>query len=378
MASTLLLTHQVLNACQLQPPAASETDGNVRGLFASHYTETHYLENGSAVTGSQNSTVNCYYHGVVEGHTHSDVSLSTCSGLRGFIALEDKAFVLEPAFFPDNGTHLIYRGENLSMSRGTCGHGFNISNAVTDSVGGPFRQFGTRHKRHTQKTTKYVELIIVADNREFQKQGKDVEKVKQRLAEIANYVDKFYRALNIRVALVGLEVWSDTDKCAVSQDPFTTLHEFLDWRKLRLLPQRPHDNAQLISGVYFQGTTIGMAPIMSMCTAEQSGGIVMDHSENPLGAAVTLAHELGHNFGMNHDTPERGCGCRVTVDRGGCIMTPSTGENQPRYWGCVIMAESAGCSTRRQAGSVSVSARLTLPARAAARTEAPLQRPEKV
>uniref|UniRef100_A0A3B4A292 Peptidase M12B domain-containing protein n=1 Tax=Periophthalmus magnuspinnatus TaxID=409849 RepID=A0A3B4A292_9GOBI len=143
----------------------------------------------------------------------------------------------------------------------------------------------------TQKTTKYVELIIVADNREF------------------------YRALNIRVALVGLEVWSDADKCPVTQDPFTTLHEFLDWRKVKLLPQRPHDNAQLISGVYFQGTTIGMAPIMSMCTVEQSGGI--DHSENPLGAAVTLAHELGHNFGMNHDTPERGCGCRMTVDRGG-------------------------------------------------------------
>uniref|UniRef100_A0A8C5FWD6 Peptidase M12B domain-containing protein n=1 Tax=Gadus morhua TaxID=8049 RepID=A0A8C5FWD6_GADMO len=164
---------------------------------------------------------------------------------------------------------------------------------------------------------------------QFQKQGKDMDKVKQRLAEIANHVDKFYRALNIRVALVGLEVWSDADKCPVSQDPFTTLHEFLDWRKAKLLPQRPHDNAQLISGVYFQGTTIGMAPIMSMCTAEQSGGI--DHSDNPLGAAVTLAHELGHNFGMNHDTPERGCGCRVTADRGGCIMTPSTGHTFFRY-----------------------------------------------
>ena len=31
----------------------------------------------------------------------------------------------------------------------------------------------------------------------------------------------------------------------------------------------------LPSGVYFQGTIIGMAPIMSMCTAEQSGGVVM-------------------------------------------------------------------------------------------------------
>jgi len=42
-------------------------------------------------------------------------------------------------------------------------------------------------------------------------------------------------------------------------------------------------------------------------------------------ADLVTTHELGHNFGMNHDTPERGCGCRATVDRGGCIMTPSTG-----------------------------------------------------
>ncbi|KAA8581418.1 hypothetical protein FQN60_002999, partial [Etheostoma spectabile] len=296
-----------------------------RGLFASNYTETHYLEDGIAVTGFHNFTANCYYHGQVEGHVNSDVSLSTCAGVKGFITLEGKSYVLEPSADHSDGTHWIYTAEHLNFAPGTCGHEFNKSYPIDHADSSPFKAFGTRHKRHVQTTTKYVELIIVADNREFQKQGKDMEKVKQRLAEIANYVDKFYRALNIRVALVGLEVWSDVDKCPITQDPFTTLHEFLDWRKVKLLPQKPHDNAQLISGVYFQGTTIGMAPIMSMCTAEQSGGIVMDHSDNPLGAAVTLAHELGHNFGMNHDTPERGCGCRVTVDRGGCIMTPSTG-----------------------------------------------------
>ncbi|KAI4882539.1 hypothetical protein NFI96_010411 [Prochilodus magdalenae] len=305
---------------------------NRTGLFSSSYTETHYREDGQAITGTHNTTTNCYYHGKVQGHTHSDVSLSTCSNLRGFILLENETFMVEPAFEPENDTHVVYRAEHLTFPSGTCGHGHNITTVDPSSAGGLLQSYNTRHKRDTQKTTKYVELIIVADNREFHKQGKDIEKVKQRLAEIANYVDKFYRALNIRVALVGLEVWSDSDKCPVTQDPFTTLHEFLDWRKLKLLPQRRHDNAQLISGVYFQGTTIGMAPIMSMCTVEQSGGIVMDHSDNPLGAAVTLAHELGHNFGMNHDTPERGCGCRMTVDRGGCIMTPSTGIKRSSMW----------------------------------------------
>ncbi|XP_031674045.1 disintegrin and metalloproteinase domain-containing protein 12-like, partial [Oncorhynchus kisutch] len=251
------------------------------GLFASHYTETHYLEDGSAVTGSHNLTMNCYYHGKVQGHIYSDVSLSTCSGLSGFISLENRSYVLEPSTDPSSGSHRIYRSEQLNLTPGSCGHGFNISLVHGDTQNShnqsdsPFGASSTRQRRHTQSTTKYVELIIVADNREFQKQGKDVEKVKQRLAEIANYVDKFYRALNIRVALVGLEVWSDQDRCPITQDPFTTLHEFLDWRKLKLLPNRPHDNAQLVSGVFFQGTTIGMAPIMSMCTAEQSGGIVM-------------------------------------------------------------------------------------------------------
>uniref|UniRef100_A0A3Q3W3B4 Uncharacterized protein n=1 Tax=Mola mola TaxID=94237 RepID=A0A3Q3W3B4_MOLML len=301
---------------------------------ASHYTETHYQEDGSAITSAHNFTVrqllsdfDIYIQVNVQRHTAGMLDCCLC---RGIIALENKTFIIEPVSSRDNDAHFIYRVEKVRLTPGDCGHGFNMSSVAPENhIKSPFQSFNSRHKRHAQKTTKYVELIIVADNREFQKQGRDVEKVKQRLAEIANYVDKFYRALDIRVALVGLEVWSDSDKCPITQDPFNTLHEFLDWRKVKLLPQKPHDNAQLISGVYFQGTTIGMAPIMSMCTVEQSGGVVMDHSDNPLGAAVTLAHELGHNFGMNHDTPERGCGCRMTADRGGCIMTPSTGYPFP-------------------------------------------------
>uniref|UniRef100_A0A8C3RSQ5 ADAM metallopeptidase domain 12 n=1 Tax=Chelydra serpentina TaxID=8475 RepID=A0A8C3RSQ5_CHESE len=298
------------------------------GLLADSFTETHYLKDGTDVILTRNYTGHCYYHGTVQGYPDSAVSLSTCSGLRGLILFENKTYILEPL---ENATseHKIYQAENLKIASGSCGNQFNVSGLTIDDTPQSSQAFASRHKRETLKITKYVELVIVADNREFQRQGKDVEKVKQRLIEIANYVDKFYRPLNIRVALVGVEVWNDMDKCSITQDPFTSLHEFLDWRKLKLLPRKPHDNAQLVSGVYFQGTTIGMAPIMSMCTAEQSGGVVMDHSDSPLGAAVTLAHELGHNFGMNHDTLERGCTCKASTDKGGCIMNPSTGYPFP-------------------------------------------------
>ncbi|XP_042192730.1 disintegrin and metalloproteinase domain-containing protein 12 isoform X3 [Callorhinchus milii] len=276
-------------------------------LFADNYTETHYLHDGSAITNTQNHTGHCYYHGHVQGYPQSTVSLSTCSGLRGFVSFENKTYILEPIEGALDNTHLIYRAENLQITGGNCGHSFRMSDNAMDSIVESLQNSSTR----------------------FQKQGKDLEKTKQRLIEIGNFVDKFYRPLNIRVALVGVEVWTDMDKCSITGDPFTTLNEFLDWRKLKLLSRKPHDNAQLVSGVYFQGTTIGMAPIMSMCTAEQSGGIVMDHSDNPLGAAVTMAHELGHNFGMNHDTPARGCACKASSDKGGCIMTPSTGYPFP-------------------------------------------------
>ncbi|KAM6186236.1 disintegrin and metalloproteinase domain-containing protein 12 [Rhynchocyon petersi] len=299
------------------------------GLIARSFTETHYLQDGTDVSLTRNHTGHCYYHGHVHGHPGSMVSLSTCSGLRGLIMFENQTYALEPL---ENSTHKykLFPAESLKGIWGSCGLHRNSSGLTVDHVLRPLSQMRVRRrKRETLKTTKYVELVIVADNREFQRQGKDLDKVKQRLIEIANHVDKFYRALNIRIVLVGVEVWNDADKCFISQDPFTSLHEFLDWRKMKLLPRKSHDNAQLISGVYFQGTTIGMAPIMSMCTAEQSGGVVMDHSDSPLGAAVTLAHELGHNFGMNHDTLERGCDCKVTVDKGGCIMNPATGYPFP-------------------------------------------------
>lgn len=56
-----------------------------------------------------------------------------------------------------------------------------------------------------------------------------------------------YWTLNIRVVLVGLEIWSYDDHFDVDSDPETTLDRFLLWRQRDLLQRTKHDNAQFVT-----------------------------------------------------------------------------------------------------------------------------------
>ncbi|KAM6909482.1 LOW QUALITY PROTEIN: disintegrin and metalloproteinase domain-containing protein 33 [Xenentodon cancila] len=269
----------------------------------------------------------CFYHGHVRGHPGSWVAVSTCSGVRGLISLNvTDTFYLEPISW-NTSHHSLVSARELPIQAGNCGHGHQATQS--NHIFNLLRPFHSRVKRNTLDTTKYMELYIVADNTLFKRQNRDFEKTKTRIMEIANYVDKFYKALNIRVPLIGLEVWTDRDQCIITEEPNATLWSFLQWRQ-KLKSRKKHDNAQLLTGVIFKGTTIGMAPLEGMCSLENSGGINVDHSEVSIGAAATMAHEIGHNFGMSHDND--GCCVEATAEQGGCMMAAATGHPFPRVF----------------------------------------------
>uniref|UniRef100_A0A7N6B4X1 ADAM metallopeptidase domain 19a n=1 Tax=Anabas testudineus TaxID=64144 RepID=A0A7N6B4X1_ANATE len=283
-------------------------------LFVHHNDDSHYIK--YTCTGSSLGD-HCFYHGHVSGHPESWVAVSTCSGIRGLISLNSSdSYYLEPVNNVDPLHHSLLNAEKLSIKGGNCGHGHHSvqSNHISDLL----RPFHSRVRHH------FVVMELPCIRGVFHKTV-DCVYVHEHICLCV----QFYRALNIRVPLIGLEVWTDRDQCIVTEEPNATLWSFLQWRQ-KLKSRKKHDNAQLLTGVIFKGTTIGMAPLEGMCSLENSGGINVDHSELSIGAAATMAHEIGHNFGMSHD--HDGCCVEATADQGGCVMAAATGHPFPRVF----------------------------------------------
>ncbi|XP_053524413.1 disintegrin and metalloproteinase domain-containing protein 8 [Artibeus jamaicensis] len=296
-----------------------------RDLVASNYRETYTAANGSQVTEPLQGQDHCFYQGHVEGQPHSAASFSTCDGLRGFFRVGSAVHLIEP--LPgggEEGQHALYQPQHLRQEAGNCG----VSNTSLDSLLGPraSASFRPRNRPWSQKT-RYVELYVVTDSAQFQRL-RSTDAVRRRVLEVVNHVDKLYQELGFRVVLVGLDMWTGKDQIQVSSDASATLDNFLAWRMQHLVGRHGHDNAQFITGIDFTGDTVGLAKVSSMCSPH-SGAVNQDHSTNPIGVACTMAHEMGHNLGMNHDENVQGCYCPAAPPTRKCVMASSISTPYP-------------------------------------------------
>ncbi|MFT7817507.1 disintegrin and metalloproteinase domain-containing protein 9-like isoform X2 [Arapaima gigas] len=286
-------------------------------LLPEDFTVYSYAEDGSLVTEQPHMQEHCHYHGFVEGLPGSSVALSICSGLRGVLHMGNTTYGLEPLESSASSQHLVYRLEDVRTEPQECGTPHVVPGHAHHAQASSISHM-LRKKRAVLHQTHFVELFLVVDNEKFTSMNRNQTAVREGMVQLASYVDSMYAPLNIRVVLVGLEIWSQQNLISTEGGAGEVLARFVQWREQVLGSRRRHDSAQLILRWSF-GSTAGMAFVSTVCSRSHGGGINAYTGSSVLALASIVAHELGHNLGMNHDDG-RACHC----DTPRCIMNSGT------------------------------------------------------
>jgi hypothetical protein len=115
---------------------------------------------------------------------------------------------------------------------------------------------------------------------------------------VINQVDGIYQAdLALTLRITFESVWTVNTDPYTSTDPNTLLGEFTNyWNANRGTVSR--DMAHLFTGKDMDGSVIGIAWVNVVCNSPSSAyGVSQDY----VYMTKLVAHEMGHNFGANHD-----------------------------------------------------------------------------
>uniref|UniRef100_A0A1L8D5V8 Snake venom metalloproteinase n=1 Tax=Bothrops atrox TaxID=8725 RepID=A0A1L8D5V8_BOTAT len=299
-----------------------------KGLFSEDYSEIHYSPDGREITTYPPVEDHCYYHGRIQNDADSTASISACNGLKGHFKLQGEMYLIEPLKLPDSEAHAVFKYENVEKEDEApkmCG--VTETNWESDE---PIKKASQSNLTPEQQAyldaKKYVEFVVVLDHEMYTVYKDDLDEIKRRIYEIVNTMNEMFIPLNIRVALICLEIWSDRDKINVTSVGNVTLDLFGTWRATDLLKRKRHDNAQLLTVIDFDGSTLGLTELATMCDPYRSVAIIEDHSIISLKMAVIMAHEMGHNLGMKHD--EKYCTCGATS----CIMAAAVRHDRSKLF----------------------------------------------
>ncbi|XP_072261258.1 A disintegrin and metalloproteinase with thrombospondin motifs 10 isoform X1 [Pyxicephalus adspersus] len=312
-------------------------------LLGQHFTVEYWKRGG--LDWKHELYEDCHYVGHIQDQLSSKVAISNCNGLLGVIVSGDDEYLIEP--LPQGGNynktnegtpHVVYKRSSLQRQHldAACG--------VIDDKPWKDRHWWLRNPRppplrpasnHTHRgplplkrsvsTERYVETLVVADKMMIGYHGRrDIE---QYILAIMNIVAKLFQdsslgnIVNIMVTRLIL-LTEDQPNLEINHHAGKSLDSFCRWQKSIVNRNgnaitesgiADHDTAVLITRydicIYKNKPcgTLGLAPVGGMCERERSCSINEDIG---LATAFTIAHEVGHTFGMNHDGIGNGCGSR--------------------------------------------------------------------
>ncbi|XP_055079982.1 A disintegrin and metalloproteinase with thrombospondin motifs 7 [Periophthalmus magnuspinnatus] len=282
----------------------------------------------------------CHYVGTVAtSKIIGSAAISTCDGLRGFFSLPEGYYFIEPLQKPFGHStegpepHVIYpkttatsnrrKRSDAGDSQGPCG--VQDSSEDCAQVEREREEWEREHHKEPVQSRqqrsvsreRWVETMVVADSKLIEYHGSD--NVESYIFTIMNMVAGIFHDASIgnavHVILVRLILLQGEEKgLKIVHNADTTLASFCAWQK-NINPQSDthpahHDLAVLVTrkdicaGMNQPCETLGLSHLSGMCQPHRSCNI---NEDSGLPVAFTVAHEMGHSFGIHHDGQGNDC-----------------------------------------------------------------------
>ncbi len=273
-----------------------------RDLRAPHYKLRVFDgEKSYELPRSPNKT---YYGFTHKGHRDVRITLDS-EYFAAMLLLEEDELYIEPLYHHIQGSpkdqFVIYWGSHTvrKFTLDNCGvHDGPVIHHDHDHADEPEEE-GSDDRR---RACKVLEIALANDLLMFNKYGSVTAVENHNMTVInnveTNYDFEFNDDLQFSIVEIYVAINAQTDPWTSSTDPGALLNDFTGWGPNGF--SNVHDIASLWTARNFNGSTIGLAWLNSVCGSLRYH-VLEDFSNNQQLLRVLQAHEMGHNFNANHD-----------------------------------------------------------------------------